>query len=103
MLKPRINLLHPIVARELSVCFAQDAQELTGHAKSFGVAWYRTPRAARKAARKLMPRIERDMFELHIPTDHAIALESAAYARHIGDKKAAHSALRDAMYIRRGA
>lgn len=34
MLKPRINLLHPIVARELSVSFAQDAQELTGHAKS---------------------------------------------------------------------
>lgn len=34
MLKPRINLLHPIVARELAVCFANDAQELTGHAKS---------------------------------------------------------------------
>lgn len=34
MLKARINLLHPVVARELAVCFAHDAQELTGHAKS---------------------------------------------------------------------
>jgi hypothetical protein len=60
----------------------------------------RTTRTLAKALRKLS-RPAADIFNGDIrPYDHAVALEEAAYARRIGDKRGALAALRDAKYIR---